>query len=317
MRVAILFTGALRTIKKTIKYFKQNLLLNSYVDVFACIQNDTTQSNEEWNIWLKEQIGEHLKSIEWYIVAPEWNIHREKLLDSIILPDSWKQYLRTSGSMIEYIQLQYAYMKMSHYEQTCRFIYDYIIKSRTDTIYAKPIDFHWLNWTNSDVNDRIKKIIEELHLSKIELSQYNIIQYFMNTIISDDLISIIPYIQSSYITGRDMVVPNIQHLNDYIKNGSYILTIRANNLYIVRRDLFYLIPSLGTMYGLYHYPYEDEYWFNAENQFRAACYNSNLSIFDYSTTFEEKSLYEYDERRYFDLDYNLINPKMLYCVVRN
>jgi len=321
MRLAVLFTGALRTIKKTMRYFKQNVLLSPDVSVFACIQNDTSQPNSEWETWLSEQMGSTLKNIHWFTLDkhPEWVKHRDSLISSIVIPDQWKNYLRTSGSMIEYAQLQYAYMAMNLYEQTQGFRFDYIIKSRTDTIYAKPIDFHWLNWTDDEVNNRLEKVKEELSLCHIEQTSENILKYFMTTLTSDDFISNIQNIIATYNPCRNPTTPstlNGRSVNEFIKRGSYILTIRANNLYIIRRDLFYLIPSLGTIYGLLHYPGEDDYWYNAENQFRAACYHSNLDIFDYCTTFEDKSLYEYDERRYFDLDYNLINPVMLYCLVR-
>jgi hypothetical protein len=57
MKVAVLFTGALRTIKKTMRYFKQNVLLNSDVDVFASVQN------LEWESWIRAALGEHLRPI--------------------------------------------------------------------------------------------------------------------------------------------------------------------------------------------------------------------------------------------------------------
>ena len=41
MKVAIIYVGTLRTIKKTMKYFKQNVLLQSDVNVFSCFENYT------------------------------------------------------------------------------------------------------------------------------------------------------------------------------------------------------------------------------------------------------------------------------------
>ena len=72
------------------------------------------------------------------------------------------------------------------------------------------------------------------------------------------------------------------------------------------------------MYGTLKSPHLENNWsWNAESQFQAACYNSGLTTFDYNTLYEDKSLYEYDEKRYFDSDYNPNNNAMLYCVVRN
>lgn len=321
MKVAVLLTGALRTIRKTIKYLKKNLLLTSDVDVFMCVQNDSSEINKlEWEKWFKETIGLHLKSLDWFSLDsyPEWVKQRDTLIEHILIPEEWKSYLRSSGSMIEYVQLQISYLKMSLFEQENNFNYSYIVKSRTDTIYTKPIDFHWLHWTDAQIEFRIENVIDEMKFNNIELNDKNIVKYFMTTIFSDDLILNIKDMISEMIESRDGPFPNLtpKELNNYIKFGSYILTIRANNLYIVRRELFSLIPSLGTMYGMLHYPQEDEYWFNAENQFRAACYNSNLTIFNYDNLFEGKSVYEYDEKRYFNSNYDLKQSRMMYCIVR-
>jgi hypothetical protein len=321
MKVAVLLTGALRTIRKTIKYFKKNVILTPDVDVFACVQHDSADMTiSEWEKWFEEQIGTHLKYLEWFSLDrhPEWVIQRDTLINHISIPNNWKNYIRSSGSMIEYAQLQYAYFKMAAYEQSHNFKYNYIVKSRTDTIYAKPVDFHWLNWTDSQVGFRLENILEEMKYDGIEINDSNIIKYFMTTIFSDDLILNIKDMISEMIESRDGSIPkpNPTELNEYIKNGSYILTIRANNVYIVRRDLFNLIPALGTMYGMLHYPQEDEYWFNAENQFRAACYNSNLTIYNYDNSFEAKSLYSYNEANYFTSTFELKQPRMMYCVVR-
>ena len=56
MKVAIILTGALRTIKKTIPYFKKHLLLQP-TDIYICVQNDTQESEETWNAWFKEELG--------------------------------------------------------------------------------------------------------------------------------------------------------------------------------------------------------------------------------------------------------------------
>ena len=319
MKVAVIFTGALRTIKKTIRYFKQNVLLNPNVDVFACIQNDTETPNEEWDQWLKQEMGDHLKHTQWFSLSDhtDWLSLRDKSLSNLTLDEGWKNYIKNSGSIIEYYQMYLAYIKMCQYESN-HSKYNYIIRTRTDTIFAKPVDFHWLNWSDEQVEQRIKQINEELTLSEIELTPENTLKYFMSTIISDNLISNIHNVISRYIPNQTSPFPlSPQDLNNYIKNGLYILVIRANNLYIVRRDLFNFIPSLPYMYGFLRSPYNDDYWFNAENQFQAACYFSNLALFDYNTLFEDKSLYEYDEKRYFDLDFNTINPYMLYCLIRN
>jgi hypothetical protein len=147
----------------------------------------------------------------------------------------------------------------------------------------------------------------------------------MCTLISDDLIPNLSFLMAEYVpsptdgAGIGIGSVNGKSVWDYLHHGRYILTIRKNNLYIVRRDLFHLIPTLGTMYGFMRSPIADDYWFNAEGQFRDACYYSCLSIFEYSTAFEEKSLaypHQWNEADFFDLNFECIHPRMLYCVVR-
>ena len=177
-----MFTGALRTIKKTIPFFIKNILLHSDVHVFACVQNDTDTSNSEYEAWLYSVMGDHLKSVEWFTISlhPNWVKQRDDMIDNMNITDNIIYYLKNSGSMIEYYQLYLAYTKMIHFERK-HSKYDYIIRVRTDTIYAKPIDFHWLNWSDKEVESRIERITQELVKSNIELSEYNIMNYFMNT----------------------------------------------------------------------------------------------------------------------------------------
>lgn len=317
MRRVVIFTGALRTIKKTIAYFKKNVLLDANVDVFACVQNDTSESEEEWTAWFKEQMGDALRSMEWFSLQkyPAWVTQRDIQLQRLPIEDIWKEYLRHSGSMIEYFQLQLAYMNLCEYEQRNGFRYEYVIRGRTDTIFAKPVDFHWLSWSDEEISERVERIKEELKLSTIEITNRSILNAFMGTLLSDDLIPNIERIMTDNI----IVEPEPILSAAYLRTGRYILTIRKNNLYIVRRELFYLIPTLGSMYGFFRAPNSDDYWFNAEGQFRAACYYSHLSVFDYDTRFDGRSLeyaHLWKEADFFDTDYRLINPAMLYCVVR-
>lgn len=319
MKVAIILTGALRTIKKTIKYFKQNLLLSSTVGVFACLQNDTSQSNSEWEQWLRSEIGLHLKSLIWFSISDHqpWLHFRDNLLAHIHLQDNWKEYLKTSGSMIEHYQMYLSYLEMCKFEPFNGH-YSHIIRCRTDTIFGKPIDFHWLHWTDAEVENRMAKVNLQLHRLGKPITPQNTLHYFMNTIISDSLIENIPKIGSEYLPAKHISVPICpSQVNAFIKGEEYILTLRANLLYIVNRDAFQLIPGLPFLHLFVHSPHNTDYWFNSEEQFQAICYLSNLTVFNYSTEYEAKSLYEYDEKLYFDENYNLISPHLLYCLVRN
>jgi hypothetical protein len=320
MRIAVLYTGALRTIRKTISYFKKNVLLGHHVFVFACLQNDSTSTDSEMESWLRTEMTSHLTNLRWFTLEDysEWIIHREKNLDATTIPAKWKDYLRNSGSMLEYLQLHLSFKDMYHYEEVHGMSFDYIVKMRPDNIFAKPIDFHWLSWSVFDIQARIELIKQHMEQHNLIIHPQRILEYFMNTILDDQLIPHLDKQIGQFIPNTSMRIP-LEPLEyyDYLHYGCYILTFRTNNLYIVRRNLFHLIPSLFSMYGLLRLDPHDPYWFNAENQFQYACLASGLAIHDYNTLFEDKSLYEYDESRYFDEQYRIKHPTMVYCLVRN
>lgn len=301
MLIGILFTGSLRTIVKTIKLMKENLLLDNNRHVFACIQNDTNQTNEHWNEWLVSHLGKHLKTIDWYV---QNNTEKEEILRYVNISNNWKDYLKSSGSIIEHHQVQISYKKLCYVESLSNIKYNYIIRYRTDTVFGKKIDFHWLNWTQEEINQRLNKI-------KDKVSENDINKYFMATLLDDSIINN-DNLKLSLIGNE-----SIDDMKDYLKNGKYILTFRKNLLYIVNREYFYLIPCIYNLYGTIRFKYNDDYWFNSEGQFQGACYNSGLTIYDYNSEFDDMSLYNYNESRYFDKDYNVINPYMIYCLVRN
>ena len=328
MRRAVILTGALRTIKKTMRFFKRNVLCavdRHEVAVFACVQNDTQESEESWTAWLREEIGPCLLDVTWFSHErfPQWTTQRDLVLTHLVLSEAWKGYLRNSGSMIEYYQLQLAYMKMCLTESTGGFRYDYVIRARTDSIYVKPVDFHWLDWTEEDVLRRLEVINKEMVASGMSTGETDVFRNFMCTLWSDDVIPNLAFISTEHVPSPVEAVGSVpvtgEGMHRYLHEGRYMLTIRKNNLYVVRRDLFHFVPSLGTMYGFLRSPHSDAWWFNAEGQFRDACYYSSITIFEYSSAFEEKSLAypsQWVEADFFDMAGEVIHPRMVYCVVR-
>jgi hypothetical protein len=324
MKTAVLFTGALRTVKKTVRYLKENVLIHPDVHVFACLQNDSTQSEAEWNQWFAEELGDHIQSITWFsdVYYPSWVLEREIMLRHMPLEDGWKNYLRNSGSMVEYKQLQLAYMAMTNHEQVHYYQYEYVIRARTDTIFAKKIDFRWLHFSEEQIIKRFDIIYKKLLAEHLDSSYPSLFSHFMSTLLSDDLIPnlknlLIKYLPSQEATRKSL--PSPKEMCDYLRNGRYILTVRKNLLYVVRRSLFHTIPSLASLYGTFRSPHSDHHWFNAECQFQGACYHTGLSSHEYSSAFEELPIAERENWKksdYFDDHFNCIHPHMLYCLVR-
>jgi hypothetical protein len=328
MNVAVLYTGALRTIHKTFMHFKRNILLHSNVHVFACLENDSDKCNEEWDTILKNELGENIKSIIWKSNKhdSDWNSVKKINLENIHSHIGWaRHYLNESGSMFEHFQMQNAYKSMLVYENTNNIKYEYIVRCRTDTIFGKPIDFHWLNYSDDELNEILIKLSSTLKEHNI---MKDIVPYLMYYMINDNIISNISNVNAdvkptehyigNVITCENAITNiNISELNNYIKHGKYILGFRCNLLYICRREYFYMIPLLGTAYGLLKHPQSDDYWWNSESQFEAICYYTGLSIFNYWTHYENNSVYSYHRDNYFDENNEIKEKSLLFCLVRN
>lgn len=315
MKIAVLYTGAVRTVKDTIDSFVLNLLHND-VHVFATVQSDDT---EYFTQLLQEKMGDHLKSITWFDRQDQcWTQMRERLLNSFSIhgvnEDQWKQYLRSSGSMIEHYQLYLSYLQVVGYETREKIQYDYILRIRPDVVLTKPINFSWLNLSDEEIGSRITRVQSKTGNPDLRVS------LFMNSLldstrIDTDLISNECDIHPDDSIVRDLLSSSPDCIRKYIRNGRYILTLRNNIMYIVKRSYAYLLPCVGTMYGTF--PLEkDTYWFNAENQFRMACIHSGLSLFNSTTRLEGDSLYEYDPANYYDEAGNLKKGGCLFFLRR-
>ena len=295
MRIAVLYTGETRTIQKTLPYFQQ-AILRPNVDVFAVIQSNDREHTES--------LLPTLKSLQWFerddVV---WTTIRDRLLDTMNIDDGTKRYLRTSGSMIEYYQLHLAYQAMVREEGRSGISYDYILRCRTDVVFTKPFDFAWTELSKQELRDRIQCIQthhgESSVSTKTLTSCMNSLPWFKR-IYSD-------FCLNTCIPAEDLAFPTededafLAKLQDYIQNGRYVITLRENVAYAIKRDLATLfLPAIGVMYGMLKSPHDGVYWWNAESQFRAFCAQNKISIFDSCTSKEGSSLYAYDEATFFE-----------------
>ena len=316
--------------KRTMRFLQRNVVevAGDQVHVFACLQNDgqappqpQAQQPESWDAWFATELGGYLQSLEWMDpAAEEWTIPRDRLLSTLHhVPEQWRDYLRHSGSMVEYYQLYRAYLQMCGFEAKHGFRFDWIIRTRTDSIFTQPIDFHWLEWSEHTIQERMDAIRQRLPGQNPTAE--DVWSAYMSTLISDKTIpNLSNLLRDPRILAGTATPKTAAEMGQYVREGRYILTFRRNNLYVVRRDLFYLIPSLATLYGTFRSPESDDYWFNAEGQFRDACTYSGLSVFDYSTVHEERSLdyaASWQNSLFFDeAGEPKTDPPMVYVVVR-
>lgn len=336
MRVAVIVTGALRTIKSTARFLLDNVARPNDAHVFACVQNDTSAPDEEWTTWLKSTLGPHLQSVHWYAehTHTEWPALQARLVASLPVPDGWKRYLTNSGSMLEYYQLYLAYLTLCDAEKASGAPYDFVVRVRTDSIFATPVDFRWLRWSDEECRARWDRVAALLTdggdggngdgNDTPPPATNAVLEAFMATLLSDASARNVRNLVQGFSVTENVAVPiSRDTVHSYLHTGRYILTFRRNNLYVVRRSLFSLIPTaLALAYGTFHTPVrpsEAPYWFNAENQFQGACRAAGLDIFDYDTDLENSSValaHDWRQDMFFTDTGNIRHPSMVYCVVR-
>ena len=303
MNIAVIYTGEDRTICDTLSYFKKNVLLNNNVHVFSVIQTNNIDSIQKL---IKLHMGDNLKSCEWFNKNDSvLNSIMYKLVTNMDIDNKTKDYLLNSGSIIEYYQLWLGYIAMTGKENKEKFKYDYVIRYRTDIVINKAIDFTWLDMTADEIKRRMDIIYTITNNKDVEK---NVI-YFMNSLIDFDRMDNIIASSDCIVNNNSLDIQNlmndnnkkfINNLKKYIKSGRYIITLRKNLFYMIRRDLFSIIPTLGICYGTYKD--DGDYWWNAESQFQKLLTEQNITIFNSTTDIEDKSLYAYEKNNYYDSD---------------
>jgi hypothetical protein len=300
MKVAIIYTGMIRTMEKTLTFFKQNVLVNDNCHVFAVLQSE--QIENDLSI-LQNTIKDNLKSIDWFDKNnTEWVLLQQHLLNKMQLQEGWKQYIGyNSGSMIEYYQMYLAYLKLQQYEITNNIKYNYVIRIRADCIITRPFQIHQ-NFEEDDVKDKI-------NLIKLKYPIYNneqILLVFMTSVMDDNRYKILAHrccykasIDYDHVINCLNDKDFTKQLTNYLNKGNYLITLRENVVYYGQRHVFKKISKLGMMYGKFK-DHTNSYWFNAESQLKAICAFYDIDVYDSSTEQEVKSLYQYDDTNYYD-----------------
>jgi hypothetical protein len=317
-RVAVIYTGEVRTIETTIKYFRENVLINNNFHVFATLQSNNI---EYFDNFVKENIGEHLKSIVWLDKNDEkWISIREDLLNKMDnVSDRWKDYLKNSGSMIEYYQIYLAYKNIEEYEKTNSIKYDYIMRIRCDVVLTHPIYFNWDDYSVDIVKEMLYEIKNEKNVETI-VSQ-KVFVTFMNSFyhknrmlckniwygnnhFSEAFKHIINIIDTSGGENNEIIDINtedrfINAVYQYLLNGKYAVTLRKNQIFFMKRELFTNIAELGVTYGA-HTTTNNDWWFNAESQLEIILIENGIDIFESENRIEGDSIYSYNEHNYFE-----------------
>jgi hypothetical protein len=319
-KIAIIYTGESRTIETTIQTFKEHILLNENYHVYAVLQSSNTELTEKL---VKTHMNNNLKSYENFNKHDFcWNVIQDNLLNIIKANHFWHEYLKhKSGSMIEYYQMYLAYQKIVDYEYTENFKYDYVIRIRCDVIITHPIYFDWDTFDEQYIKQCFEEIQKKNNYDNLICSDALII--FMNSIFFKNRINCTVKIKNNCIISSDNFKIFLQinneniffsMLKEYLNKGKFIITLRQNVLFFIKRKYMTFIASLGITYGMYKYK-NDDYWFNAENQLKQICIENDVDIFDSYTTLEEDSLYKYDENNYYK-DGELIKNNNIFFFIK-
>ena len=122
IRIAIFYTGLVRTLQSTIPYIveflnKENYQNNYEFGFFCSLQSSSFEEQWSVNQLLYANFGNKIKSISWINKENEnWINLSNALIKNIDINDYWKSYLQSSGSMIEYYQMYNSYINMKSYE---------------------------------------------------------------------------------------------------------------------------------------------------------------------------------------------------------
>lgn len=321
-KIAIIYTGEVRTCETTLPLFKKNVLLNDNYHVFAVIQS--TNNNDYYENLIKHNIGENLKSFSLFDKNNDyWLDLREKLINNIHIDEGWLNYLKNSGSMIEYYQMYLAYKNIEVFEKTNDISYNYVLRVRTDTVLKDIINFEYQNFDKEYIKYLLYKIKDKMNYECIH--SIETLTMFMNTIYNEKRINYnnfcfenIPHSEEfKKLLSNENYNENafIIKLQEYLNNGNYVIALRVNNVYFMKRELMNKIHILGITYGKYKLDNET-YWFNAESQLKQICVENNIDFYSSCCDLEDKSLYEYNNNNYFDNNNNLIDNNFSFFVKR-
>jgi hypothetical protein len=174
--IAVLFTGQIRTLEKTIHNFQKNILENNpnhTIHVYAVLEyphdldNSQQENQKQQYIQKYEQIFQqythtHLKKIHWLSSQDEdLKNHKTQVLQNLHISDGWKDYLgNRSGSISEYYQLNIGIKMIQEYEQqeNPQTKYDYFMRTRCDIMIPNPITFDPLGENNESLQKRYQAI---------------------------------------------------------------------------------------------------------------------------------------------------------------
>lgn len=206
LKVAIIYTGQIRTLQHTLPYFIENVLSNkNHTHVFARIELPSSEEEKRYYEFLvRSKMGNHLKSLEWldrndskWIEIRDRQVNGSRCVS--VVYDHLKDYLKSSGSMIEHYQAYLCCQQIKSYESFMttesgkEYKYDFVARVRTDIVLCSPLNFEWLYMDKEVIQQKVhyykSYIIKENEIKENIDNDYNfqkkLLEYFMCSLVNE------------------------------------------------------------------------------------------------------------------------------------
>jgi hypothetical protein len=172
LQIAILFTGQIRTLLKTIENFKKNILTpntDHIIHIYTCLEypevdnlSITKSYQQEIQSLFYDHFGKNIFTtpIQWISSKDALcKFVRDKIVQSLTIHDHWKDYLgNRSGSITEYYQLYKGFEQIEHYESQTNTKYDFFIRTRCDISISHPLQFTHFQYSPEQIIERFSII---------------------------------------------------------------------------------------------------------------------------------------------------------------
>lgn len=272
MRVAILITGELRTLANTFKNIKQNLIDPNNADVF--VYADVKLPRDHHLLWNHATLIDFYKSIWGDNVKRAITLtEKDRAEYNAILNFLWdykpgitqevvgktgvnREYLRRSGSIIEYFLLMKAGHIMTAYEKEHNFKYDVVIRSRNDIILPEISNFQPFY---EKIIANPNQYHDSLFYQQMELEQLK----------------------------RVITEPNPETDKINLHAMNFVNVFRDNLFWVAPRSAALILFNLIYHYGDYIDP-TDLYSWNAEGQFRLILKHHNIAFLNFHSDIQEQ-----------------------------
>ena len=179
-KIAILFTGQIRTLLKTIENFKKNVIepnKQHTLHIYTCLEYPHSSDQNEINQYKTDIQHIFDTQFEHFMIHPIFWLSsqdklcgfiRDKSVETMYISDLWKDYLRNrSGSVTEYYQLYKGYEQIENYEIKENIKYDLFIRTRCDIYIPQPLELKNFQFHYLEIIERFLKIKEHFPSASI------------------------------------------------------------------------------------------------------------------------------------------------------